>query len=161
MNDNTNELNRLAQRNTALVIEIDALKEQLTRLRSMNTMLYKDRDELRLQLHQYIDAERDVAVARQEAGDDDERDDGDERDTGDEHDGDTLMAIDGKNDCIMGVGRRCGKPDVLVYSHAMLVASYVKQGMTESEAHEWVEFNIVGAWMGEQTPMVIYPHTEV
>jgi regulator of replication initiation timing len=153
MNDDANELNQLAARNAVLVIEIDALKEQLTRLRSMNTMLYKDRDELRLKLHQYIDAERDVAVARMEAGDD-------ERDAGDEDDSETLLAIEGMNDCIVGVGRRCSKPDVLVYSHAMLVASYIKHGMTETEAYEWVEFNIVGAWLGEQTPMVIYPSTE-
>jgi regulator of replication initiation timing len=153
MNDDANELNQLAARNAVLVIEIDALKEQLTRLRSMNTMLYKDRDELRLQLHQYIDAERDVAVARMEVGDD-------ERDAGDEDDSETLLAIEGMNDCIVGVGRRCSKPDVLVYSHAMLVASYIKHGMTETEAYEWVEFNIVGAWLGEQTPMVIYPSTE-
>jgi hypothetical protein len=153
MNDDTNELNQLAARNAVLVIEIDALKEQLNRLRSMNTMLYKDRDELRLKLHQYIDAERDVAVARMEAGDD-------ERDAGDEDDSDTLLAIEGMNDCIMGVGRRCGKPDVLVYSHAMLVASYVKQGMTETEAYEWVEFNITGAWLGNKTPIVIYPNAD-
>jgi regulator of replication initiation timing len=153
MNDDTNELNRLAQRNTALVIEIDALKEQLTRLRSMNTMLYRDRDELRLKLHQYIDAERDVAVARMEAGDD-------ERDAGDEDDSETLLAIEGMNDCIVGVGRRCSKPDVLVYSHAMLVASFVRQGMTETEAYEWVEFNITGAWLGDKTPIVIYPNAD-
>lgn len=153
MNDNTNELNQLAARNAVLVIEIDALKEQLTRLRSMNTMLYKDRDELRLKLHQYIDAERDVAVARMEAGDD-------ERDAGDEDDSETLLAIEGMNDCIVGVGRRCSKPDVLVYSHAMLVASFVRQGMTETEAYEWVEFNITGAWLGDKTPIVIYPNAD-
>jgi regulator of replication initiation timing len=153
MNDDANELNQLAARNAVLVIEIDALKEQLTRLRSMNTMLYKDRDELRLKLHQYIDAERDVAVARMEAGDD-------ERDAGDEDDSETLLAIEGMNDCIVGVGRRCSKPDVLVYSHAMLVASFVRQGMTETEAYEWVEFNITGAWLGDKTPIVIYPNAD-
>jgi len=153
MNDNTNELNQLAARNAVLVIEIDALKEQLTRLRSMNTMLYKDRDELRLKLHQYIDAERDVAVARMEAGDD-------ERAAGDEDDSETLLAIEGMNDCIVGIGRRCSKPDVLVYSHAMLVASFVRQGMTETEAYEWVEFNITGAWLGDKTPIVIYPNAD-
>ena len=153
MNDNTNELNQLAARNAVLVIEIDALKEQLTRLRSMNTMLYRDRDELRLKLHQYIDAERDVAVARMEVGDD-------ERDAGDEDDSETLLAIEGMNDCIVGVGRRCSKPDVLVYSHAMLVASFVRQGMTETEAYEWVEFNITGAWLGDKTPIVIYPNAD-
>jgi regulator of replication initiation timing len=153
MNDDANELNQLAARNAVLVIEIDALKEQLTRLRSMNTMLYKDRDELRLKLHQYIDAERDVAVARMEVGDD-------ERDAGDEDDSETLLAIEGMNDCIVGVGRRCSRPDVLVYSHAMLVASFVRQGMTETEAYEWVEFNITGAWLGDKTPIVIYPNTD-
>lgn len=153
MNDDTNELNQLAARNAVLVIEIDALKEQLNRLRSMNTMLYKDRDELRLKLHQYIDAERDVAVARMEVGDD-------ERDAGDEDDSETLLAIEGMNDCIVGVGRRCSKPDVLVYSHAMLVASFVRQGMTETEAYEWVEFNITGAWLGDKTPIVIYPNAD-
>jgi hypothetical protein len=29
-------------------------------------------------------------------------------------------------------------------------------GMTEEEAHEWVSFNIEGAWVGKGTPAVMY-----
>jgi hypothetical protein len=42
----------------------------------------------------------------------------------------------------------------------MLVASFVRQGMTETEAYEWVEFNITGAWLGDKTPIVIYPNAD-
>ncbi len=31
--------------------------------------------------------------------------------------------------------------------------------MTEEEAVEYLEFNTVGAWVGEQTPVFVYPMT--
>lgn len=31
--------------------------------------------------------------------------------------------------------------------------------MTEEEAFEYLEFNILGAWVGEETPMFVHPMT--
>ena len=57
---------------------------------------------------------------------------------------------------ILGLGRRCGQPDLLVYDVDKCVAILMKDGMTDEEAMEYFEFNVVGAWMGEGTPIFLY-----
>ena len=32
-------------------------------------------------------------------------------------------------------------------------------GMTEDEAIEYIEFNIIGAWVGENAPVIFHPMT--
>jgi hypothetical protein len=34
-----------------------------------------------------------------------------------------------------------------------------RDGMTEEEAFEYLEFNTLGAWVGEETPMFVHPVT--
>lgn len=65
------------------------------------------------------------------------------------------LLLDGADDAIIGYIQRCGHPVVAIYDHQKLVEHFVREGMTEDEAEEWVEFNIVGAWMGEGTPGVL------
>ena len=48
---------------------------------------------------------------------------------------------------------------VLVYDMDKVVANLVAQGMTEDEAIEFVEFNIVGGWLGPFTPIHLWPCT--
>ena len=66
-----------------------------------------------------------------------------------------LMLADGFEDAFLGVGRRCGQPDLAVYSIQKSVEILVAQGMTEDEAQEYLDFNTIGAWVGELTPMWI------
>jgi hypothetical protein len=35
-----------------------------------------------------------------------------------------------------------------------------KDGMTEEQAMEYFDFNVVGAWMGETTPIFLYTGEE-
>lgn len=44
---------------------------------------------------------------------------------------------------------------VAVYDYDKLIEAYVSMGMTSEEAEEWIEFNTLGAWLGERTPIVI------
>ena len=53
---------------------------------------------------------------------------------------------------ILGLVERCGEEPVLLYSVKKLVGAFEAQGMTNEEAAEWVDFNILGAYMGETTP---------
>jgi len=68
----------------------------------------------------------------------------------------TLKA-DGFDDCIIGVGNRIdNNVPILVYDYdkcAQLLAK--RDGMEIDEAYEYMEFNVVGAWHGEGTPMFI------
>lgn len=54
---------------------------------------------------------------------------------------------------ILGVLRRCGQEDIIVYDENTVIDILVQEdGMTPEEAVEYYEFNIVGAWVGEDTP---------
>lgn len=56
---------------------------------------------------------------------------------------------------LIGVGSRCGFPDVWVYDYIRLVHVFVTQGMSEEDAIEWADFNIHGAHVGPETPVIL------
>jgi hypothetical protein len=60
---------------------------------------------------------------------------------------------------IIGTASRCGMEPVLVYDYEKLVAAFVAMGMEEDEAAEWISFNIEGAYVGPETPLIFYPLT--
>lgn len=65
------------------------------------------------------------------------------------------LMCDGYDDAVIGVARRCGQPDLVVYDSEKIVRALVKSGMTRHEAFEYFEFNIAGAWVGEGTPLFL------
>ena len=67
------------------------------------------------------------------------------------------LTADGFNDAIIGMSYRCGQDPIVAYSFAKCVAILVERdGMTHTEAAEYLEFNTVGAYVGENTPCFIY-----
>ena len=68
-----------------------------------------------------------------------------------------LIKADGLEDAIIGVGSRMNMPDVLIYSYNKCVKIFMeKEGWTHEEAVEWMEFNVVGAWVGETPPIFVH-----
>ena len=68
-----------------------------------------------------------------------------------------LVKANGLEDAIIGVGSRMNMPDVLIYSYNKCVKIFMeKEGWTHEEAIEWMDFNVVGAWVGEGTPIFLY-----
>ena len=68
-----------------------------------------------------------------------------------------LIKADGLEDAIIGVGSRMNMPDVLIYSYNKCVKIFMeKEGWTHEEAIEWMDFNVVGAWVGETTPIFVH-----
>ena len=67
-----------------------------------------------------------------------------------------LLKYDGCDQAIIGIGYRCGQQPLYIYDYGALVAVFEQQGMTFDEAEEWVDYNIVGGWIGEGTPIVMY-----
>ena len=59
---------------------------------------------------------------------------------------------DGCDDAIIGITPN----GEAVYSIEKLWDVFVAQGMTIEEAIEWVDFNILGAYVGEFTPIHVY-----
>ena len=64
----------------------------------------------------------------------------------------TLICADGFDDAILGVVERFNNAFV-VYDRARVIHTLMRRdGMTEDEAEEFYSINIVGAWVGEETP---------
>ena len=63
---------------------------------------------------------------------------------------------DGYDDCIIGMGTRCGMTDVFIYDkHKMITKLVRRDDMTYDEALEFIDFNIAGAFIGEDTPILV------
>lgn len=56
------------------------------------------------------------------------------------------------DDCLMGYVERFGMGNVPLYDWGEVMKVLEKSGMSEEDAEEWYEYNILGAWMGEGTP---------
>ena len=65
-----------------------------------------------------------------------------------------MMFMDGLDSAIIGVAQVHGNP-VVAYSTEKILDNLVDQGMGFDEAREFMMFNILGAYMGEFTPLVI------
>ena len=75
-------------------------------------------------------------------------------------DGETLFLEprDKYDTCIIGVGFRFSDGPLAVYAIPRVLKVLQRtRGLTEEEAEEFFEFNIVGAWAGEGTPIFTRP----
>lgn len=63
---------------------------------------------------------------------------------------------DGFDDCIIGIANRFGANPVLAYSIPAIIALLIQRdGLTRDEAQEHFDVNIIGAWVGDGTPIFI------
>ena len=66
-----------------------------------------------------------------------------------------MLKADGFDEA--AIGTACVRNvDVLVYSVEKCLDVLMQQGMTMDEAVDYFEFNVGGAYMGEQTPIFVY-----
>ena len=61
---------------------------------------------------------------------------------------------DGFDDALIGTCERFGMPAVLAYDRAKIIA-ILMQEMREEEAEEYFQYNVIGAWAGDHTPVFI------
>lgn len=72
-----------------------------------------------------------------------------------ENDIEAILA-DGFEDAFIGFAERCGCGHVAVYDFANAVKVLVdRDGMSEEEAEEYLHFNVLGAYVGAQTPWFV------
>lgn len=63
------------------------------------------------------------------------------------------LLAEGFDEALLGFGRRFNTV-VAIYSYDRCVDLLVKRdGMSEEEAHEYMEYNVLGAFVGDQTPI--------
>ena len=66
----------------------------------------------------------------------------------------TIMTMDGYDDCMVGVLHRYGlSKNVAVYDREKVLEKIMRlSDCSYSDAEEYYEFNQLGAWVGEGTP---------
>ena len=66
-----------------------------------------------------------------------------------------LMA-DGFDEAILGISQRVGMEDVVAYDRDKCISVLMdRDGMSWEDAVEYFEFNVAGAYLGENTPVFI------
>jgi hypothetical protein len=64
--------------------------------------------------------------------------------------------MDGFDEAFIGTSQRINEPMLAVYSYDKMVDLLMdRDGMEVDEAMEYIEYNCVGAWIGEQTPIIV------
>lgn len=66
-----------------------------------------------------------------------------------------LLIADGLDDAIIGVARRGGGTYVVAYDEEKCLDIFMEDGMDHEMAREHFEFNVVAAYVGEQTPIFL------
>lgn len=70
--------------------------------------------------------------------------------------GESVLLMDGFEDAFIGYSQRINEPVLAVYSRAKMVDVLVtRDGMSDDEAEEFIDYNCVGVWVGEQTPIIV------
>ena len=72
-----------------------------------------------------------------------------------------MLKIDGHDDAVLGPALIWGNGErisVLVYdAEAIRTTLMERDNMDSEEAREYIEFNIEGAYMGPDTPILVWP----
>lgn len=69
------------------------------------------------------------------------------------------LIADGLDDAIIDVTAGINPQSMcVVYDYHKCVDIFIQQGMSWREAIEWMEFNVVNAYVGENTP--VFVHTQ-
>jgi hypothetical protein len=66
-----------------------------------------------------------------------------------------ILRADGLDAALIGICHQFGRPAVAAYDYDKVIEILMSQSMAHDEAVEFFEFNIVGAWVGEYTPVFI------
>lgn len=72
-----------------------------------------------------------------------------------EYNEEALLA-DGFEDAFLGVSEVFGRPPLATYDRDKCIDILIQRdGMTYEEAEEYFDFNVTGAWVGENTPIYL------
>jgi len=70
-------------------------------------------------------------------------------------DPDELLFADGYDEAILGIGCRNGEEMVLYDTARVVRLLHRRDGMVLDEAEEFFAYNVLGAWVGDRTPMFV------
>jgi hypothetical protein len=64
------------------------------------------------------------------------------------------ILLDGFDDCIIGITEEFGNGPRILYSKEKII-NKLMEDMSEEEALEYFDFNIIGGYFGEQNPIFL------
>lgn len=68
------------------------------------------------------------------------------------------LLMDNFDEACIGFSQRINEPLLAVYSwEKMMEVCMKRDGMDYEEAEEYISYNCIGAWVGEQTPIIVMP----
>ena len=71
-----------------------------------------------------------------------------------------MLKADGFDAAVIGIGERCGQPNIIVYNVKKCIDILMKRDrMGSEEAEEYFSYNVLGAYVGELTPMFVHTAT--
>lgn len=65
------------------------------------------------------------------------------------------IILDDFDDAIIGIVETMGSGPRILYSQGKILEILMKEGMTEEEAIEYYDFNILNLWVSEQNPVFL------
>lgn len=68
---------------------------------------------------------------------------------------DEILMADGFEDAFLGVAMQFNKP-ISIFDYDNCLTILQKDGMSYIEAEEYMQFNVVGAYVGENTPAFLF-----
>ena len=67
-----------------------------------------------------------------------------------------MLKWDGFDTAIIGVGERNNTDSMIVYDYDKMVKVLVtRDDMSYEEAEEYIDYNVIGAWIGDTTPIIV------
>jgi len=71
-----------------------------------------------------------------------------------EEESDNPLLADGFEDALIGFGQQFNQK-IAIYDYARCVEVLAAQGFSYEDAIEWMEYNVVGAYVGRRTPIFL------
>ena len=72
---------------------------------------------------------------------------------------DEILLMDGFDSAFVGITQRHGLPPLATYSYVLMLKTLVENNendpMTLEEAEEYINYNCLDAWVGENTPLIV------
>jgi hypothetical protein len=66
----------------------------------------------------------------------------------------SVLFADGLEEAFIGIGYQFNTP-ISIYSKKKAIQYFMEQGMDEEQAHEYFDYNVIGSYVGEQTPIFL------
>ena len=66
----------------------------------------------------------------------------------------SFLLADGLEEAFIGIGYQFNTP-IAIYSKSKAIQCLMDKGMDEEQAYEYFDYNVAGAYVGEQTPVFL------